>query len=62
MQFFSSSCTIQIIVLSSTFLKPIYLCYSLSVRDQVPHPYKTKSKAAIVLYILIFVFLVGDKK
>jgi hypothetical protein len=30
--------------------------FSLNVRDQVSHPYRTKGKI-IVLYILIFMFL-----
>jgi hypothetical protein len=38
------------------FSNTISLCYSLNIRDEVSHPYKTTGKI-IVLYILIFMFL-----
>src|SRR5215468_6003820 len=44
------------ILLSTLFSNTLSLCSSLSVRDQVSHPYKTTGKI-IVLYALIFVFL-----
>jgi hypothetical protein len=44
------------ILLSTLFSNILNLCYSLNVRDQVSHPYKTTGKI-IVLYILIFTFL-----
>jgi hypothetical protein len=34
----------------------VSLCSSLTVRDQVSHPYRTTRKIT-VLYILIFIFL-----
>jgi hypothetical protein len=37
-------------------LKHLSLCSSLSVRDQVSHPYKTTGRI-MVLYILTFTFL-----
>jgi hypothetical protein len=37
------------------FSNTLNLCSSLSVRDQVSHPYKTTGKI-IVSYILIFMF------
>jgi hypothetical protein len=37
------------------------LCSPLNVRDQVPHPYKTKGKF-IVLYVLVFKFLDSRRK
>jgi hypothetical protein len=37
-------------------LNTLRLCSSLSVRDQLSHPYKTTDKV-IVLYTLIFVLL-----
>jgi hypothetical protein len=40
--------------LTTLFSNTISLCSSLSVRDQVSHPYKTGS--VIVLYIVIFMF------
>jgi hypothetical protein len=42
------------ILLSSLFSNTLSLCSSLSVRDQVSHPYKTRGKI-IVLYTLVFV-------
>src|SRR5215468_5557386 len=44
------------ILLSTLFSNSLSLCSSLSVRDQVSHPYKTTGKTT-VLYTLIFVFL-----
>ena len=44
------------ILLSTLFLLTLSIRSSLSVSDQVSHPYKTTGKI-IVLYILIFVFL-----
>jgi hypothetical protein len=44
------------ILLSILFSNTLSLCSSLSVRDQVSHPYKTTGKI-IVLYTPIFVFL-----
>jgi len=41
------------ILLSTLFSNTSYLCYSLSMRDHFPHPYKTTGKL-IGLYILIF--------
>jgi hypothetical protein len=43
------------ILLSTLFSNTLSPCSSLSVRDQVSHPYKTTAKI-IVLYSLIFVF------
>jgi hypothetical protein len=36
-------------------VKPDSLCFSLNVRDQVSHPYRT-TKNIIVLYLVIFMF------
>jgi len=44
------------ILLNTLFSNTLSLCSSDNVRDQVPHPYKTRGKI-IVLYILIFKFL-----
>jgi hypothetical protein len=44
------------ILLRILYSKTLSLCSSLSVSDQVSHPYKTIGKI-IVLYILIFIFL-----
>jgi polysaccharide pyruvyl transferase WcaK-like protein len=44
------------ILLSTLFSNTLSLCSSLSVRDQVSHPYKITGKTT-VLYTLIFVFL-----
>jgi hypothetical protein len=52
------------ILVSTLFSNTLSLCSSLSVRDQVSHPYKTTGKIT-VLYTLIFVFLdsnVEDKR
>jgi hypothetical protein len=46
------------ILLSTLFSNTLSLCSSLSVRDQVSHPYKITGKI-ILLYTLIFVFLVS---
>jgi hypothetical protein len=43
------------ILLSIRFSNILNLCYSLNVRDQVSHPYKTAGKT-VVLYILILTF------
>jgi hypothetical protein len=43
-------------LLSTLFSNTLSRCSSLSVRDQVSHPYKPTCKTA-VLYTLIFVFL-----
>jgi hypothetical protein len=43
------------ILLSTLFSNTLRVCFSLNVRDQVSHPYRTKGKI-IVLYILIFRF------
>jgi hypothetical protein len=40
---------------NTLFLNTLSLCYSLIVRDNVSHPYRTTGKI-IVLYILIFIF------
>jgi hypothetical protein len=48
------------ILLSTLFSNTLSLCSSLSVRDQVPHPYKTSGKTT-VLYSLIFVLKVKVK-
>ena len=47
------------ILLITLFSNTLSLCFSLSVTDQVSHPYKTTGKI-IVLCILIFIFL-GSK-
>src|SRR5215468_10260625 len=44
------------ILLSTLFSNTLSLCPSLSMRDQISHPYKTTGKIT-VLYTLIFVFL-----
>jgi hypothetical protein len=44
------------ILLSTLLSHTLSLCSSLSVRDQVSHPYKTTRKTT-VLYTLIFMFL-----
>jgi len=36
------------------------LCFSLNVRYQVSHPYKTRGKI-IIVYIFIFMFVEGDR-
>jgi hypothetical protein len=46
----------NIILLNILFSNILNLFISLSVRDQVPHPYQTKGKI-IDLYILIFMLL-----
>jgi phosphate starvation-inducible membrane PsiE len=43
------------ILLSILFSNTLNLCSSLSVRDQVSHPYKTTGKI-MILYILILSF------
>jgi hypothetical protein len=52
----TSSLLVRNILLSTLYSHNLNLCSSLSVRDQVSHPYKTTSKL-IVLYIIIFKFL-----
>ena len=47
------------ILLSNLFLNTLSLRYSLNVSEQVSPPYKTTGKI-IFLYILIFIFLVGN--
>jgi hypothetical protein len=44
------------ILLRTLFSNTLSLCSSLSVRDQVSHPYKTTGRI-MVLYILTFTFL-----
>jgi hypothetical protein len=44
------------ILLSTLVSNTLNLCYSIKVRDQDSHPYKTTGKI-IVLYTLIFTFL-----
>jgi hypothetical protein len=44
------------ILLSTLFSYTLSLCFSLCVRDQISHPYRTTGKI-ILLYILIFTFL-----
>jgi polysaccharide pyruvyl transferase WcaK-like protein len=44
------------ILLRTLFSNTLSLCSSLSVRDQVSHPYKTTG-IIMVLYILTFIFL-----
>jgi hypothetical protein len=44
------------ILLRTLFSNILSLCTSLSVRDQVSHPYKTTGRI-MVLYILNFTFL-----
>jgi hypothetical protein len=46
----------QNILLSALFSNSLSLCFSIIVREQVPHPYKTTGKI-IVLYISIFMFV-----
>jgi hypothetical protein len=43
-------------ILSTLFSNTLSLCYSLSVRNHISHPYKTTGEI-IVLYTLIFVSL-----
>jgi hypothetical protein len=53
----ATSCFLDPNILFSTlFLNTLNLCSSLSVRDQVSHPYKTRGKIT-VSYILMFKFL-----
>jgi hypothetical protein len=47
---------VRIFSLTTCSQTPSILCFSLSVRDQVSHPYKTTGKI-MGLYILIFKFL-----
>jgi hypothetical protein len=47
------------ILLSTLFSSTLNLCSSHSVRDQLPHPYRTRGKV-IVFYTLIFSFHRGD--
>jgi predicted branched-subunit amino acid permease len=44
------------ILLSTLFLNTLSLCYSLNVRDQFSHPYKTTGRI-VVLCILTFMIL-----
>jgi hypothetical protein len=48
------------ILLSILFSNTLNLCSTISVRDQVSHPYKIKCKI-MILYILIFK-LFGEEK
>jgi hypothetical protein len=49
------------ILLNTLFSNTLSLRFSLTVSNQVSHPYKTVRKI-IVLYILIFTFLDKDKR
>jgi len=49
------------IFFSTLFSNTLILCISLSVKDQVPHPYKWTGKI-MDLYILIFKFLERSRK
>jgi hypothetical protein len=57
----ASSLLVPNILLSTLFLNTLSLCSSLSVRDQVSHPYKAKGKTTI-LYTLIFLFLDSNQE
>jgi len=48
-------------ILNTLFSNTLSLCYSLTVSDKVSHPYKTTGKI-IVLYILIFIFWIANRK
>jgi hypothetical protein len=52
----SSSLPCYLVPLTTLFSNMLSLCFFLSVRDQVSHPYETTRKI-IVVYILIFIFL-----
>jgi hypothetical protein len=45
------------ILLSALFSNTLSLCFSLNVRDQVSHPYRTTSKI-IFFYILVFMYII----
>jgi len=47
------------VLLSNLFSNTLTLCFLLSVKDQVLHPYKTTGNISSV-YILIFKFLTRD--
>jgi len=49
------------IFLSTLFSNTLSLCFSLNVKDQASHPYKTTRKIS-VLYILIFIFFIANRK
>jgi phosphate starvation-inducible membrane PsiE len=53
----TSSLLVPNILLRTLFSNTLSLCSSLSVRDQVSHPYKTTGRI-MILYILTFTFLV----
>jgi hypothetical protein len=57
----TSSLLVPNILLSTCSESPSNLCSSLHERDQVSHPYKTRSNI-IDLYILIFTFLERNTK
>jgi hypothetical protein len=60
MQFLSPPLTSSLFgsnsLISTLFSNTLSLFFSLNIRDQVSHPYRTKGKI-VVLYILIYTFL-----
>jgi hypothetical protein len=51
----TSSLFHQNIILNALFSNALSLCFSLNLRDQISHPYRTTGKI-FVLYTLIFMF------